>query len=145
VAVLVDTNVLLRMSQPHHSHYSVAENALAALRLQNETLCVAAQNLIEFWVVATRPESNNGLGLTPAEAAAESADIAGWFLVLPASPEALENWKLLVISMAVCGRRAHDTHLVAVMQAHSVTKILTFNGADFKGFPGITVLEPAQF
>jgi len=31
-----------------------------------------------------------------------------------------------------------------VMQVYSVTAILTFNGNDFKRYPGITVLNPAN-
>jgi hypothetical protein len=31
------------------------------------------------------------------------------------------------------------------MQVYSVTDILTFNGTDFRRFPGINVLDPAQF
>jgi predicted nucleic acid-binding protein len=50
----------------------------------------------------------------------------------------------LVLTHNVSGRQVHDAHLVAIMQAHSITSILTFNGADFKRYPGITVLHPAQ-
>ena len=44
------------------AQFSLAERAVSALRTANEVLHVAAQNLIEFWVVATRPEGENGLG-----------------------------------------------------------------------------------
>ena len=62
MATLADTNILLRSLHPEHPHYSIAENALSALRLRNETLCVAAQNLIEFWAVATRSRGDPALG-----------------------------------------------------------------------------------
>jgi asparagine synthase (glutamine-hydrolysing) len=41
--------------------------------------------------------------------------------------------------------RRGNAHLVAVMQVYSVTDILTFNVEDSRRFPGITVLDPAQF
>ncbi|HLQ51398.1 MAG TPA: hypothetical protein VK129_07865, partial [Terriglobales bacterium] len=73
MSILTDTNILLRSLYPEHPHYAAAENALAALRLRNEVLCIAPQNLIEFWTVATRPRDDNGLGMTPARAASEIA------------------------------------------------------------------------
>jgi len=41
----------------------------------------------------------------------------------------------------VTGRRVFDARLVAVMLAHGVGRVLTFNGADFAGL-GVVVLEP---
>jgi predicted nucleic acid-binding protein len=52
--ILTDTNVLLRSLYPDHPYYSAAGNAIAALRLRGDTPCIAPQNLIEFWAVATR-------------------------------------------------------------------------------------------
>ena len=43
----------------------------------------------------------------------------------------------------VIGRRVHDTRLVAAMNVHSVTHLLTFNTDDFKRYDGITVVDPA--
>jgi hypothetical protein len=40
MAILIDTNVLLRLMQPHHPQCAVAERAVAALRARNETLNV---------------------------------------------------------------------------------------------------------
>ena len=142
--VLTDTNILLRSLYPEHPHYGAAENALASLRFRNETLCVAPQNLIEFWAVATRPRDANGLGMTPARAASEIAILRQFFRVLPATPDVLETWQRIVVSLGISGRQTHDAHLVAIMQVYSVTNILTFNGVDFRRFPGITVLDPAE-
>jgi predicted nucleic-acid-binding protein len=64
-ATLVDTDVLLRLLQPQHPQYSTAAKAVAELRQQRVDLCIAPQNLVEFWVVATRPVANNGLGMSP--------------------------------------------------------------------------------
>jgi predicted nucleic acid-binding protein len=41
----------------------------------------------------------------------------------------------------VTGVRVHDARLVAVMQAHAIERILTFDAGDFAGFP-IEVLMP---
>jgi hypothetical protein len=37
--------------------------SIATLRASSETLCVAPQNLVEFWAVATRLTERNGLGM----------------------------------------------------------------------------------
>ncbi len=71
MAVLTDTNILLRLLQPHHPHGQVAERALDKFRARNEVLVVTSQNLVELWVAATRPFDENGLGLTVEQAIRE--------------------------------------------------------------------------
>ena len=41
------------------------------------------------------------------------------------------------------GFRAHDVRLVAAMQSYGITRLLTFNGAHFRGMP-ITIIDPAS-
>ena len=52
------------------------------------------------------------------------------------------NWLDLVTTDKVMGKRTHDTRLIAVMLAHQVTHILTFNASDFAGNSSITVVLP---
>lgn len=54
------------------------------------------------------------------------------------------EWFELVETGAISGKRAHDARIVAWMRAHSLSSILTFNPADFKGFDGIQVLAGRQ-
>ena len=145
MAALIDTNILLRLLQPQHSQYSIAATAITELRAQRTDLCIAPQNLVEFWVVATRPVPLNGLGMSPLMVAGEVRKLRGLFRLLEGKPGVADAWERLVGKHLVSGKLAHDAHLVAVMQVNSVTDILTFNGADFRRFPGITVLDPAQF
>ena len=69
--MLVDTSVLMRTLQPHHSLYVPADRAIRLLPAHGKELHIVAQNLIELWVVATRPLGENGLGMTAARAAVE--------------------------------------------------------------------------
>ena len=142
---LIDTNVLLRLLQPQHSQYSTAVAAVAELRRQRVDLCLAPQNLVEFWAVATRPLVNNGLGMTPRMVAGELRALNGLFRLLEGKPGVAGAWETLVGKHLVWGKQAHDAHLVAVMLVYAVTSILTFNIADFQRYPGITVFDPAQF
>ena len=66
------------------------------------------------------------------------------FRLLPSTPDVLEAWQRIVVSHGVLGKQTHDAHLVAMMQVHSVTSILTFNVSHFERYPGIAVLNPAQ-
>jgi predicted nucleic acid-binding protein len=142
MAVLLDTNILLRSVQPHHPHYSLARGAVAALLRNGETRAVAVQNLVEFWAVATRAQRDNGLGLGFEEAAREMAVVKRLFHVLRESAQILPEWERLVNDYRVSGKNAHDARLVAVMNVNHVERILTFNTADFTRFGEIEVLHP---
>jgi predicted nucleic acid-binding protein len=142
--VLVDGNVLLRSLHPGHPHFAAAENSVATLRLSGETLCIAPQTLIEFWAVATRPREDNGLGMSPAKVATEMASLRRLFRLLPSTPDVFEAWLRVVIIHGVIGKQTHDAHLLAIMQVHSLSTILTFNVSHFARFPGITVLNPTD-
>ena len=77
MAVLVDTNILVRVRQAVNPHQAVCRQVLELNTVTRLKLCVCAQTIIEYWVVATRPVAQNGGGLTPAEAGADSPGAAG--------------------------------------------------------------------
>lgn len=139
---LVDTNVLLRSVEENHPLNDVAIEAVQTLLAQGEELCIMPQNLIEFWAVATRPASVNGLGLSPAQAIVELSELKAIFILQPDAPAMLAEWERLVVKYQVMGKQAHDTRLVAAMIAHQITHLLTFNTADFKRFAEITAIDP---
>jgi predicted nucleic acid-binding protein len=144
MATLVDSNILLRTLHPAHPHQQIAERAVERLRLRNETLCLAPQNLIEFWAVATRSRDENGLGMSQERAATELTKLRRLFQLLPATSDVFETWQRIVISQQVVGKQTHDAHLVAAMQVHHVGNILTFNVGHFQRFSGVTVLNPSE-
>jgi predicted nucleic acid-binding protein len=102
------------------------------------------QNLIEFWAVATRPASSNGLDLTVDETARQIGKLKALFTLLPDSSDIFGEWEHLVLQHQVSGKQAHDARLVAAMKVHNVTHLLTFNIPDFKRFTGITVVSPTN-
>ena len=142
MSTLVDTNVLLRRLEPGHDHYRAAVAAISRLIERGETLHIAAQSIAEFWAVATRPPAQNGLGLDIAAAASAVAEIEPTFgLLFSDGAIVYQHWKRLIVERRVTGRRVFDARLVAVMLAHGVAQLLTFNAADFAGL-GVAVLEP---
>jgi predicted nucleic acid-binding protein len=142
--MLVDTSVLIRALQPHHPLFISADRAIRLLPGRGRRLHIVAQNLIELWVVATRPLGENGLGMTPSDAAAELSRIKSMFLFLPETPAIYPAWEALVLKHAVSGKPSHDARLVAAMQVHGLTAVLTFDKTDFARFPGIQVIHPAD-
>ena len=144
MTTLVDTNLLTRMVQPVHVQHQDALDALTALRLRGEALHLVPQNFYEFWVVATRPEAQNGLGMSAAEAEADFATFRRLFTVLDDTPAIPPEWEQLVSRLGVVGKTAHDARLVASMRVHGLNRLLTFNVGDFRRYPGITVLSPSD-
>lgn len=113
-------------------------------RERGEELHVVAQNLIELWTVATRPAGENGLGMSARNAALELERIKAMFLFLPETPAIYPAWEALVSEHQVIGKPAHDARLVAAMQVHGITSILTFDRTGFSRYPGIEVVHPEQ-
>jgi predicted nucleic acid-binding protein len=144
MSLLLDTNILTRSAQPAHPMYTTALNAVSSLRLRGEDLCIVPQNLIEFWAVATRPHSANGLGMTTAQTQTELARLKSLFRFLKDNTMIYDEWETLVARHAVSGKNTYDARLVAAMKVHGITTLLTFNSADFKRFQGISVISPAD-
>lgn len=122
--------------------YGDVARSVSVLASRRDELHVIAQNLIEFWAVATRPITANGLGLTVAQAEQELTKLRALFTILPDTADILPEWEQLVVTHQVLGKQAHDARLVAAMSVHNLTNLLTFNDGDFKRFTEIIVVNP---
>jgi len=142
--VLVDTNILVRAVERRHPLMRTARRALLALVRNGEELCVTPQNIAEFWNVCTRPVNLNGLGNSITATDKLASRIETFFTVLPDSMEAFRIWRRLIVEHEVRGAKVHDARLAAIMQAHDIRKILTFNTGDFKRFPHLVALHPTE-
>lgn len=142
--VLLDTNLLLRMDDelhPQHADSVAAVSRFPALGLEG---VLVPQVLYEFWTVATRPTAVNGLGLDPAQVRVLIDDWTALFPLLRDERGVFPRWYDLVTTGDVKGKQAHDARLVAAMQRHGVTGLLTWNQPDFIRYPGIGVYTPAD-
>jgi predicted nucleic acid-binding protein len=81
--ILTDSNILVGSVFPQDPQYATAVRALTGLRLRKETLCIAPQNLVEFWAVATRPRADNGLGMDIVTATREVSELPELFFFSP--------------------------------------------------------------
>jgi predicted nucleic acid-binding protein len=141
---LLDTNVVLRFCNPSDVQHSLATDAIACLLTQGDECFLTAQVLIEFWVVATRPVEVNGLGWAVEETRSTIDQLLNRFPLLEDSSQIFPNWLQLVTVNRITGKRTHDVRIVAVMLAHGVTHLLTFNPSDFIGSVGITIVPPQE-
>src|SRR4051794_31602066 len=148
MAHLVDTSILGRLANTADAFHAVAVGAVVELHRRGEVLYITPQNLIEFRNFATRPTSQNGLGLSAVDAEAKAATFEATFPLLPETPDIYPAWKALVGALGVIGKQVHDARLVAVCHAHSVTHLLTFNGSHFARLaifgPRVAVADPAS-
>lgn len=146
--ILLDTNVLGRMTSSTNPHGAIARRAVHTLLRTRDRLIIVPQNLYEFWAVATRrlgapPAGQNGLGMTPGQAGQWLRFFQRRFDLLPDREELLPRWHALVETLGIRGLRAYDARLVAAMQCYGIARLLTFNVSNFKGF-AITLLDPAS-
>ncbi len=144
MAWLLDTNLLLRFCDTNSPAHAPALRAVQRLFERNEPMHLTAQNFTEFWSVATRSLEFNGFGWTPEMTRHQIGQFQSQFLFLPDSSEIFPRWLHLVSSLAIKGRKVHDARLVAVMEIHRVTHLLTFNTGDFKIFPNLLLVHPDE-
>jgi predicted nucleic acid-binding protein len=142
---LVDSNVLLRLFQRNDPHHTTIRQAVRTLLARGDELCCAPQNIVELWNVSTRPATaRGGFGLTTPETDRRVRLIEWLFTVLDETLAVYPEWRRLVVSHSVMGVQVHDARIVAVMNVHGITHLLTLNGADFSRYAGITRVAPDQ-
>ncbi|MBI2805233.1 MAG: PIN domain nuclease [Planctomycetes bacterium] len=140
--ILLDSNVLLRLTDPTSASHGIALTAVASLRAQGDVLYIVPQCVYEFWVVAGRPIAKNGLGLSVAECIRELAHVEMSFPLLDDKPMLYTEWKTLVMTFGCQGKVAHDARYVAAMRTYGLSHLLTFNVGDFARYPGLVALDP---
>jgi predicted nucleic acid-binding protein len=143
MSVLVDTNVLLRRTQPDHPNHAIAVESVAQLLSAGEPVYFTLQNISEFWNVATRPIASNGLGFSAALALRELEKMERFLTILPDSAAVYTEWKRLVVKHSVLGAKVHDAKLVALMNIHGIRRILTFNTDDFARYEIDAIRPPS--
>ncbi len=143
MTILLDTNILLRIAETSHPRHQVVIHALETLKAGRHRLVIIPQNLYEFWTVATRTLASNGLGQRPEDVLVLLEHFCDVLRLLRDERSIYENWLTLIREHQVKGVNSYDARLVAAMQRHGISHLLTFNGADFRRYPDITVIDPA--
>ena len=145
MAYLLDTGVLLRLANEVDAQHDVVTNAVELLASQRQKLFTTNQNIAEFWNVATRPTSENGLGRSVDVVAKSIQSIVQPICtVLREHSNHFVELKRLLEAHQIVGKQVHDARLVASMLTWKVDRILTLNEKHFKRFEteGIFVDTP---
>ncbi|GAA6617687.1 type II toxin-antitoxin system VapC family toxin [Scytonema sp. NUACC26] len=130
------------MSDSSSPVHLLAGRATANLLLQGHHVYITSQNIIEFWAVATRPLTVNGFGWSVEQTSTEIEHILNQFPLLEETPQVFAYWLNCVTANKISGKRVHDVRLMAIMLAHGITHLLTFNVDDFISVEGIAIVHP---
>ena len=140
--VLIDTNLLLRLVEPSAPRQGVANQAILRQESVGNEIVLVPQCLFEFWAVATRTRTANGLGYTVDSAKLLVEKFGREIRLLPDTPDLADRWFDLVTQHNVTGVNSHDARLAAAMLTHGVTHLLTFNARDFRRYGHISLIDP---
>lgn len=139
---LVDTSILVRLSDSASPLQTVCAQALTKLHSMSHSLFLCTQVMIEYHVVATRPLEVNGLGKTFTQSLNDLRRFRQIFTFLPEPQNIDQLWETLVNKYGIIGRQAHDTRLVAFAQSYGIPNLLTLNARHFGVYAEITVVTP---
>jgi predicted nucleic acid-binding protein len=143
--ILSDSGILLRLVNPADPLHAIIDAVVKVIQSRGDTLAFSLQNAAEFWGVCTRPATaRGGLGLDTAQTERRLGMIEHVFSLLTEPSSDYPIWRQLVVAHSVQGKQVHDARLVALMQAHGITHVLTLNAADFTRYPGIVAIDPAS-
>jgi predicted nucleic acid-binding protein len=101
--VILDSNVLLRLSVLEHPTHTVVADAVDRLHQDGHEPVLLPQVIYEFWAVATRTVAANGLGKTPDEVDALIDQFTRWFPVKRDERKVFHHWRALARTYRVSG------------------------------------------
>lgn len=141
---LIDTNVLVYALFAQRPEHAASLALLESAQEPAPNLVVAPQNLAEFYAVVTNPRRVS----TPLSGAAARAEVEKFTLlaglrILDVPSDVVGRWQALLGRYPVTGRAFYDVQLVAVMLAHDVRRIYTFDRKDFERFRELELLTPS--
>jgi predicted nucleic acid-binding protein len=142
VRVVLDSNILLRLQDAANPFHAAAVEGTARLHRRGDEVCICQQNLVEFWAVATRPVSANGLGLAGSDVRTRIEAFRSSFQLLPDPLSLLDDWLDLVSRYDVSGKTTHDARIAAFAVGHGIPYLLTLNASDFARYAEIQVIDP---
>ena len=139
----LDTNVLIYALYADAEHHRAARLLVDQARTANAALCLTPQVLAELYSVITNPRR-----VTEAKSPEVVLEVITNFIAMPGLTllpfplDLVSRWTALLRRHPVSGRKVFDVQLIASLLANGVTKLYTFNRADFEPFAEMEVLTP---
>lgn len=140
-AYFVDTNVLvyaaLKDDVRHLACRSLLKDRTDAL------LYLAPQILAEFYSTITSAKRVTA-PFTPGEAIDFIETLLSYthIILRPISLDVSTRWLDLLKQNETRGARVFDVQIAATMLTHGISKLITYNGTDFKTVSGLELIEP---
>jgi predicted nucleic acid-binding protein len=142
---LVDTGVLVRLTEPSDPLHPVIAAVLEELWKSEARLVVSMQNIAEFWAVCTRPkESRGGLGLSIEQVDRRLRFLEAIITVLPDPPTLYDSWRQIILEHRVTGVQVHDARIAAFIAMQHIEHLLTLNPRDFHRYPWVKLIVPGD-
>lgn len=122
---LVDTNVLLRLTNPRTAQYPICQYAITQLAAHGCLLYCPLQNTAELWNVFTRAVDRDGQSLSTSDALKALVRVERTMTLLPDTAQVYDARRELITTHDVRGVQVHDAKLAAAMLVHDISHILT--------------------
>lgn len=139
----LDTNILLDATDESRPLYGKAQSVFLPSR--GVHLVLGTQVIREYLVVATRPQRNNGLGLTTADALGNVEEFRKRASIVPESVEASELLTRWALRFRITGKRLHDLQLLATVCHAGIRVLLTSNPDDFPTDTEVEIVTLSEF
>ncbi len=126
--------------------YLADSHALQVIEQRLERVYFAPQIIAEYWRVVTATASQRGgFGWDVGKADLAVQTLESSYEMLADGPAVYGRWRQIVLAFHVTGASIFDARLVALMVAHGLTHILTFNDDDFRRYTplGIIAVNPS--
>lgn len=137
---VLDTNVFVYGIDKSGDRYAEVCRFLDSMGKAGYRFCVTEQIVREVLVVATQGRFVSR-PLNSAEAKRLATALLYKFVFLPANNFSRLYLLDLIEKHKLSGNKIHDANIVAVMCAHGVKDIVTYNRKDFSGFREIKLVH----
>lgn len=141
--ILLDTNVLVYALDSQSEHHVPSRKTLERAAHVGSNLCIAQQNLAEFYAVVT-DRRRVRVPLAPRVAVETMKSLMSMpsLALLPVPAGVSLQFLDLVGKHGILAQHAFDALLVATMLGNGVSRICTFNRVHFQPFEEIEVMTP---
>ena len=141
-SAFIDTNVLVYASQRTSAYHQRGIVCLRVAAQGGQELWISRQILREYLATVSRPQRDHP-ALPMHEAMADVERFERDFNIAEDGPGVFARLRCLLASVPTAGKQVHDANIAATMLGHGLTRLLTFNAADFRRFePQIEVVVP---
>jgi predicted nucleic acid-binding protein len=140
--VFIDTNILLRYDVRETPEHAQVRHAVRSILERGSALWISRQILREYCRAVTHPTFSKPL--TMPQAVARVRQLRPFFHVADEDEYVTQYLMTLLETVPIGGKQVHDANIIATMQAHGLTHLLTLNLDDFHRFNHLVILLDLQ-